>query len=251
MKFVIKNFKKNFNYSISFILLFITIANVLYQIFEFELIPLFKSPLDTIHFWGHKFIFSWVSSFLNYIANGLIWLYSQLLSIIPWRIHCEIPELLTDFSLVSLALTRVFNSADLYVPRSARAKAEDKSTPEELENIYKVEGKFWGSIHKFLEYVNEKIWGLLSRITSSLNKIFKNAIMNSFLEKFFKSLAGIFLFWGFIRISGYIINGIAARKLRVPIMGARKKLMKFYWINLLGAIALAFLFFILNFLLLD
>ena len=92
----------------------------------------------------------------NGFGGGLFWTCSLFVFVVPWRPHIVIPGLVTDIALLSLAFTRVLQSADLIVGRSTRAAAERSMTPEMWDEIQKTEGPFWGPIHRFIERVNTR-----------------------------------------------------------------------------------------------
>ena len=59
-------------------------------------------------------------------------------------------------------------------------------------------------------------------------------------------LAGCILFWGFIRLAGYVINVSAAGRLCLPIMTVRKRFFRYFGLTLLGATVAAAIFIVLN-----
>lgn len=234
-----------------FFVVLVTISNVAYGIFGFTLLPIFKVSFDAFHAWCHfilhMFVFSWLTYSLEWLWYGLIWLCSWFVPIIPWRPQIIIPGLLTDVALVSLAFTRVFQSADLIVPRPTRAEAERKMTHELWDQIQRAEGPFWGPVHRFLDRTNAGIWNLIDWINRLLTYPIRDFPKTSTLvRRVLTSLAGSVLMWGFIRLAGYIINVLAARHLSSPIMIVRRRFFKYFALNLLGAIAATAIFFVLN-----
>ena len=133
----------------TFFVLTVTISNVAYGIFGFKLLPVFKVTFDTFHAWCHFilhiFVFSWLTYFLEWLWYGLIWFCSWFLPIIPWRPRIIIPGLVTDVALVSLALTRVFQSADLIVPRPIRAEGREQDDLRALGRDTEGRGTLLGS----------------------------------------------------------------------------------------------------------
>jgi len=235
----------------TFFVLTVTISNVAYGIFGFKLLPVFKVTFDAFHAWCHFilhiFVFSWLTYFLEWLWYGLIWFCSWFLPIIPWRPRIIIPGLVTDVALVSLALTRVFQSADLIVPRPIRVEAESKMTSELWDEIQRAEGPFWGPVHRFVERTNAGIWNWIDAIHRFLTYPIRGFAKSSTLvRRVLISLAGSVLLWGFIRLTGYMINVLAARHLCSPIMIVRRRFFKYFGINLLGAIAATAMFIVLN-----
>jgi hypothetical protein len=52
--------------------------------------------------------------------------------------------------------------------------------------------------------------------------------------------------WGYIRLSGYLINLLNCRKVSSPIMIVRRRLFKFFSANLIGALIVTGMFFVVN-----
>jgi hypothetical protein len=167
--------------------------------------------------------------------------------IIPKWPEIIIPSLITDLALVSLAFTRVFQSVDYIIPRAEREIAENKMTTKLWKDIEKAEGSFWGPIHRLIERINTIIWNLID----SIHRIFSYPVrmfpkLSLFVKRIIIALAGSILMWGFIRLSGYVINVIAARHLDSPIMYVRKRFIRYFILNLIGAIVATAIFIILN-----
>jgi hypothetical protein len=133
------------------------------------------------------------------------------------------------------------------VPRTEREKAEAAMNTELWTEIKKTEGAILGTAHQFLEHINKMIWHFVNNFERLLN-IFSQRIpkLKKISKRLSMYLAGFFLMWGYIRISGYIINILSASKLSSPIMIVRKRMMKHFVLNLLFAIIATALFYILN-----
>jgi len=140
-----KTFLKELTLIGTFFVLAVTISNLVYQLFGFTLVPVLKVSFDAFHQWCqwilHTLVFSWVTALLGWLWYGGVWIASWVLPVIPWRLEISVPGIVTDFALVSLALTRVFLSADLIVPRPVRAKAEGQMTRDLWADIERVEGR--------------------------------------------------------------------------------------------------------------
>ena len=59
----------------------------------------------------------------------------------------------------------------------------------------------------------------------------------SIVRRILFSLAALLLMWGFIRLAGYLVNLAFARNVNAPIMRIRKRLFRFFAINVIGAVA--------------
>lgn len=235
----------------TFFVLVVTISNLTYQIFGFKLIPIVKTAFDAFHDWCqlvlHLLVFSWVTYCLEFIWHGLTWIASLVSSIIPNWPNITVPSLVTDIALISLAFTRVFQSADLIVPRKDREEAESRMTSALWKEIERAEGPFWGPVHRLLDRTNARIWRLIDAIQNVVTFPFRRfprcyAIVRPVLV----TLAGSILMWGFIRLGGYVINVYAARRLTSPIMEVRRKFFKFFGLSLLAAVLVTLLFILFN-----
>ena len=192
-------------------------------------------------------MFSWLTYCLEFIWHGLTWIASLVSPIIPNWPNITVPSLLTDIALVSLAFTRVFQSADLIVPRNDREEARSKMTPALWREIELEEGQFLGPIHRFLDRTNTRIWKLIESIQRVLTFPFRRFPKSYVIVRpVLVTLAGSILMWGFIRLCGYIINIFGARRLESPIMVVRRKFFKFFCLSLLGAIVAMLLFILFN-----
>lgn len=246
-----KKYLRELGLFFTFFILVVTFFNLTHKIFGFTLIPIVKTGFDAFHDWCafilDVFVFSWVTYSLEWIWYGLTWLCSLLAPIIPWRPQINIPSLVTDIALVSLAFTRVFQSADLIVPRLVRAEAEVQMTPNLWKEIEIAEGSLWGPAHRFLDRTNARIWKLIEAIQRILCYPFRSFPKFCLVVRLVLiTLAGSAFMWGFIRLGGYLINVYAARHLTSPIMEVRKRFFKYFGLNLLGAIAATLIFIVLN-----
>jgi hypothetical protein len=235
----------------TFFVLTVTISNLAYRLFGFTLIPVVKVSFEAFHAWCHwilhVLVFSWLTALLGWLWYCVVWLCSWLFPVIPWRLQIRVPSIVSDFALVSLALTRVFQSADLIVPREVRAQAESQMTRERWAEIEKVEGVLWGPIHRFLDRINAKIWAYIDAIQSFVTlPIRSHKNFGIMVRRLLISLAGAVLFWGFIRLAGYTINVLVAGRLSSPIMIVRKRFFKYFGLNLAGALVATAVFILLN-----
>jgi len=231
--------------------LVVTISNLTLKLFGFRLVPVVQTAFEAFHEWCHFlaniFFYSWFTLLVENIWYGLTWISSLLFPIIPWRPHFTIPEVVTDFALVSLAFTRVFQTTDTIVPRSEREEAEKSMTPDQWNEIEFTERKFWGPAHKFFDQTNAGIWFLIhffqNILTFNSKKFPKYSL---FVERVLITIAGSFLMWGYIRLPGYLINLYFARHLTSPIMEIRKRFFKSFTRNFLGAIGATIIFIVIN-----
>lgn len=251
VKSAISPYLNDINRLFTFFVLVVTISNLTLRIFGFRLIPEVKTAFEAFHeffhFIMHLFVFSWFTYCLESLWYGLTWICSFLLPIIPWRPHITIPPLVTDIALVSLAFTRVFQTADLVVPREVRANAENRMAPDHWRQIELVEGPFWGPIHRFLDRTNASIWNLIDAIQRLLTKPLRvSRKYDASVRRVLIAVAGTVFMWGYIRLAGYLINVYKARHLTSPIMTIRKRFLKHFGLSLLAAIAATLLFFLLN-----
>ncbi len=232
-----------------FFVLSITITNLIHRLFGFTLLPIFQVGFDAMHefcrFILQTFVFSWVLYILESICYFILKVLSFVCPIIPYWPKFIIPHIIIDFILVSLAITRVFQSADFIIPRNLRQEAEELTTEEEWEEIRISEGYFFG-IHRFIERINFSIWAFINKSHGFLSAPFRNkktkAIIYSVVITFFAAIT----MWGFIRLIGYTINTILARKLSSQIMIIRKQLMKHFILHLIAALLTSFIFILLN-----
>ncbi len=251
MKAAYKKFSKELTILGTFFFVVVSISNIAYGFFGFTLIPIVKVNFEAFHAFCqyvlHIFVFSWLTYSLEWLWFALIWLCSQIVPIIPWRIHIIIPGVVKDIALVSLAFTRVFQSADMIVPRPIRAEAENNMTSELWSEIQNVEGSFWGPVHRFFDRTNARIWKMIDLVHHILTyPIRRFPKLCALIRGVLISLAASILMWGFIRLAGYIINVVAAGHLSSPIMIVRKKFFNYFLLNLLAAIAVSAVFFVVN-----
>jgi hypothetical protein len=235
----------------TFFLVFVTISNVAHRLFGFKLLPVVELSFNAFHEFCHwvlqLLVYSWLAPSLEWLWYSVLWLPSRFLSVIPWRPHIVIPGIVSDLALLSLAFTRVFQSADLIVPRQQRAQAETEMSSDLWKDIERIEGPFWGSIHKFLDRLNAKIWASIDAVGRVLSyPLGRNARSVAVIRRILIALAGAVLFWGFVRLAGYVINISLAGRLSSPIMVVRRRFMKYFLLNLLGAILATALFILLN-----
>lgn len=232
----------------TFFVLSLTLANFVHRAFGIALLPFFQATFDGFHKWCHivlhVLVFSWVTALTEWFWYAITWVASLLLPIVPWKPQLVIPPVVSDISLVSVAFTRVFSSTDLIVPRVQRAAAEQAMTPERWEEIEKLEGHFWGPIHRCLERLNAGIWQLIERLQSIIPAGF--ARVRTVARAVLIGLAGAVLFWGFIRLAGYLINLSMGRRSKAPIMAIRRRFFRYFALNFLGACLTVAVFFILN-----
>jgi len=58
--------------------------------------------------------------------------------------------------------------------------------------------------------------------------------------------AGAIVLWGFLRLSGYLINIPLARRSTAPVMRIRRRFFAYFVLNFLGASVAVAVFFVLN-----
>jgi len=230
--------------------LWVTIANLAYRLLGFPLLPLFKVTFNAFHAWCHfvlnGLVYSWLTSILGWMWYGSVWLASWVFPLVPWRPRIVVPGWWSDLALVSLALTRVFQSADLIVPRHIRAEAEGQMTDQLWAEIQSVEGRFWGALHRFFHRINALIWEGIGALTDPDTTLTRAQTFRVFVRRVLISLAGSVLLWGFIRLPGYVIHVFAARHLSSPMVLVRRRLFKYFSLNLLGAVAATLMFVVVN-----
>lgn len=236
---------------ITFFVLVVTLSNLAHKLFGFRLIPQIKTAFDAFHDFFHfimsVLVFSWLTSVCEALWYGFTWLLSLLFSVIPSWPHFIIPAIVTDIALVSLAFTRVFQTADLIIPRRVRESAEKDMTPALWKEIEKVEGPFWGPIHRALDRTNAGIWKLIELIQRILTHLFPHSPRYAtYVRRTLITIAGAVFMWGYIRLAGYLINVSIAGHLESPMMVVRKRFLKNFGLSLLGAIGATALFFLCN-----
>ena len=246
-----KNYAKELEYIGLFFLIIVTLSNIARKCFGFTLIPFFEITFDAFynftHYILHLFVFSWLTYFLKSIWYGTTLVFSLFLPIIPNWPKLVIPEVFSDLALVSIVLTRVFQSVDFIIPRKERADAENRMTPQLWNEIEKVEGPFWGFLHRVLDRINARIWNIIDLTNNIITyPIRKYPKLSLFIKRILITLSASVLMWGFIRLSGYVINVIAARHLNSPIMIVRKRFFRFFILYLIGAIVATVIFIITN-----
>lgn len=234
----------------TFFVVTLTLANLVRRVFGIGLLPFFQATFDAFHEWCHvvlhALVFFWVTGLAEWCWYGITWVGSHLLPITAWKPHIVIPPLVSDISLVSAAFTRVFSSTDLIVPRKERAVAEQAMKPAQWKEIEKLEGSFWGPIHRFLERLNARIWKLIERLQSLIPATRRFAKVRMVARAVLIGLAGAVLLWGFLRLAGYLINVPMARRSAAPIMAIRRRFFTYFVLNFLGASLAVAIFFILN-----
>lgn len=235
----------------TFFVLTLTLANLGHRLFGIGLLPFFQATFNAFHEWCHIvlhfLVFSWLTRLAAWLWYGITWVGSLLLPIVAWKPHIVIPPLVSDVSLVSVAFTRVFRSTDLIVPRPERAAAENAMTVDHWKEIERLEGRFWGPVHRCLERLNSRIWQLIDvmqRIIVPSNSRFDK--VRAIVRALLIGLAGAILFWGFIRLAGYLINVPLARRSTAPVMPVRRRFFRYFVLNFVGASLAVAVFFVLN-----
>ena len=236
---------------LTFFVLVVTISILTHKIFGFRLIPVVKTAFDAFHDFCHfimsVLVFSWLTYFLKSVWYAITWIISRLFPVIPWWPHIIIPPLVTDIALVSLAFTRVFQTADLIIPRNIRENAEKSMTPAQWKQIERVEGRFWGPVHRFLDRTNAGIWKLIDIAQRAITFPFRNSRRYvTLVRRVLITIAGAVFMWGYIRLAGYLINVPAAGHLKSPIMIVRTRFLRNFGLSLLGAIVATAFFFLCN-----
>jgi hypothetical protein len=225
----------------------ITFTNFVFHFFHLHLVPFAAASFDAFHTWCQMairlFIFSWLAPILDWAWYGLEWLASFFAPVTLRLPHIQVPPTLVDVSLISLALTRVFGGADLFVPRSEREQAERDTSTEQFTEMQALEGWFWGPLHRLCETVNSWIWRLVGTITGFFDSAPR---IQPWVKRIAGGLAAVIFQWGFIRLAGYVINALAARKSSAPIMAIRRRFLKMFVVSLIAALAATAGFFVVN-----
>lgn len=246
-----KRYIKEWSLFVTFFVVVVTFSNVAYKIIGIRLIPIFETAFDAFHDWCHFalhiIVYSWLTFLVEWAWYGLVWLLSLLTPIVPWRPHIVVPGIVTDVALVSLALTRVFQTTDLIVPRSDREAAEEAMTRDQWEEIETVEGPFWGPMHRFLHRTNARVWQLIETILPIASFPFRSfSRIQKAIRALLITIAGTVFMWGFIRVGGYLINVYACRRLSSPIMNVRRRFFRYFCWNMIGGIVAASAFIVVN-----
>lgn len=228
----------------------LTLSNVLHEAFGFTLVELFDSALNTFHNFCRALldwtVFFWARPLVELIIHVPIYLANIVLGasfeyprirIAPWYI---------DLSMLSLALTRVFDGADLVVPRNERAKAEEAMPSNWKSDMYLHEGKLWGGVHRVSDNLTAIIWNAVDIMEKLIWILTKNARIGRLARTLFIAIFGAILWWGYIRLFGYILNISASRGVDSPIMRVRRKLFKNFGYQLLAAVCACAVFLIIN-----
>lgn len=234
----------------SFILLTITISNFLLKYLSTNDTTVIKIVFNEIQFYIHSISYLLLYSWSTFIYSKLFYFVTVLLSlflpITPKTPHIIIPIFVTNILVLSIIITRIFQNTDYLIPREERAKIENSTSKEQFREIFKIEGKLWGKIHEKLEEINRKYYQIIESIHTKLLFNFSN---ESLYSKIIRSLligaGGIFL-WGYIRLAGYIINLIGARKLKFPILEMRRKFFKHFIKIMIFAIVTSVIIVLLN-----
>lgn len=167
--------------------------------------------------------------------------------------------------LLSLALTRIFWNTDILVPRFKRNEEFKKMTQEQEQEIKNKEGKFWWAIHQWLERRNINIWDITHFVEDkivypmflynrcviripvvNLYKPSNCRVWKSFLHYMVIAFTAVFFMWGFLRLTGYLINITLCHSLDNPKMNVRKRLFKYYMVNFIGGTVATIYFFSSN-----
>lgn len=250
-KAAISPYKDNLDRVFNFFVLTVSISLITHKIFGFRLIPQVKLTFEAFHEFIHDImhllVFSWLSYSLESLWYWITLICSIFLPVIPWRPQITIPSVIADIAFVSLAFTRVFRATDLQIPRHLRAIAERQMKEGGWKQIELVEGRFWGPIHRFLHRTNAAIWHLIDATQKLLLRLLHlPRKYRAFLRCALITFVGAVFMWGYIRLAGYLINVSKAGHLDLEIMKIRRRFLKTFGWNLLGAIVATGLFFLYN-----
>ncbi|HAX48665.1 MAG TPA: hypothetical protein PK850_11220 [Ignavibacteria bacterium] len=234
----------------SFILLTITITNFLLKYFSTNGNTIIKIVFNELQFYIHSglylLIYSWSTFIFEKLFYFLTWLLSLFLPIAPTTPRIIIPVFVSNALLLSLIITRIFQNTDYIVPREERAKIEKSTSKKQFDKIFKTEGKFWGNLHEKLEEINRKYYKVIEFFHAKLLfKFSKESRYSKFIRSLLIGAGGIFL-WGYVRLAGYIINLIGARKLKYPILEMRRKFFKHFILIMVLAVATSVMIVLLN-----
>jgi hypothetical protein len=120
-------------------------------------------------------------------------------------------------------------------------------TIDHWKEIERLEGPFWGPVHRSLERLNSYIWRLIERVQALIVPISSRFDkVRTIVRTLLIGLAGAILFWGYIRLAGYLINVPMAWHSTAPVMPIRRRFLRYFILNLLGAGLAVAVFFILN-----
>src|SRR5205085_9127638 len=129
---------------------------------------------------------------------------SVVLPISAWWPEFKVPGWVADFAIVSAALTRVFQTTDLIVPRAERANAEALMTDDHWDEIRSREGRFWGPLHRLTERINVPVWHSIHLLQRGICYPVRHRVTErhrQIVEQFLIGAAGIILMWGFVRFA--------------------------------------------------
>ncbi|WP_299533572.1 hypothetical protein [Ulvibacterium sp.] len=231
----------------SFLGLCLTISNISINLFEPPLLPFYAKSFEAFHSFCRiileKIVFSWAVPLLESIIYAISWLGSLVLPIEPIWPKIKVAGLYVDFALISVALTKAFSSVDLLIPHPKREAAMKSLSDKQRNEMWRSEGWFWGTIHRFLEFLNRTNWKILRVIlfpTKPFSKI------RRFLEPTAKTIVGSVMMWGFVRFFGYLINVSLAGQLKFEIMDIRKRVMRYVLLNIVAAIIATVIFLAFN-----
>lgn len=224
------------------------------NLFGFQLTPHFAmlvdKPIEVFKLLADIFIFSWMMLIVELIGNLLVYCYLKIIGVEFFWWNVSIPDGLKDWSLLSIALSRVFLATDVLYPRAERDLFSSKTTSLE-EQIVKTSGPWLSrQIHDliagihidfFYPIIIDKFEILPLKFVTLVhkNRSLKIAIDRAWKIKLTAQtkrlkpakvgrqigyvVAGA-LFWGFIRPLGYIFNLLNTRGLgHVPIIAMRRK----------------------------
>jgi hypothetical protein len=248
-----KSYSKELTYIVTFFMVVVTVSNFLYGIFHFALVPIFEVSFNSFHTFCQLIVQCLIYSWLIYIISSIFYhtmaIISIVFPIVPWWPKLAVPGWVVDIALLSAAITRVFQATDLIVPRSIRAEAESEMTPVMWNDIHAAEGSIWGPIHRSIEGVNAGIWALVDGAQIIMVFPIRRFILQrhvNIIRQVLIVLAGFVFMWEYIRLSGYFVNLLNCWRLSSPLMRMRKKLFKFFCANLVGALAVSGIFFVVN-----
>lgn len=221
----------------------VTMAYLIDEWFDPPLLSVFDDSFEIFREWIRGVLYwtvmKWVAALLAILWYCLLLILSSMFHVAPYLPEIPIPDWLLDMSAVSLILTRVFQGVDLAIPRSIQAYAESRMPANWREELWKQEGPIWGRIHRCFDVTNALIWKVIEstakRSGGSCRRIVRLILIG---------VASVGLFWGFIRLGGYVVNLWAARHIDSPVMANRRKFARFYVSLLLTALVCVALFFL-------
>jgi hypothetical protein len=229
----------------------VNITDFVYREFGLRLSEFFVSKLDVFHAFLHWLlsilVFSWLKYLLGLLWYSCTWIASLLFSVMPWFPDIFFPGWVSNLMLISLVVSRLFDSAYQYVPRELRRKAEEETTKEMEGKIYRQLGH-WGPLWWLTQLKTKLIWKLVDWGDNILTRrVAGFALPHFFARGFVKALAAAVFLWGLTRLIGYCIIVMKVGNLTYPIIQVRRKVFRYFCISFVAAMIASSTFFMVKF----